>query len=84
MMEITIKTNPNLSQYDTGGGIREINAVITIDETLSPRLKRQVVIYETLGCLLGFVLEHNQLEDITEVLVDALDQLDTLKEGKND
>ena len=73
-MEITL-TKSDISEYDTGGGTREVEAVITIDSKLSPRLQRQVAIYETLGCMLGYALTHEQLETITDTLGDVLDQL---------
>ena len=77
-MEIEIKQDSILTQFDTGGGTRELHAVITIDETLSPRQKRSVAIFETLGCLLSYVVTKEIREEITGLLVDVLDQLEPL------
>ena len=73
-MEITVHKE-GLSEWDTGGGVRDLTCRITIDSNLSPRIQRQVVIYETLGALMGQTLSHRQLEDLTDHLIDALDQL---------
>lgn len=76
-MEIKVSLNSGcMSGYDTGGAVRDIEATITIDKDLHPRLKRHCAIYETLGCLLGYVLSHEQLEEIAEKLTDILDQLE--------
>lgn len=73
---VTIILDPEIKYYDTGGGCRETTSVIHIDESLSQRVKRSVAIYETLGSLLEYTVSHEQLEDITGVLVDVLDQLE--------
>ena len=77
-MEVIVEVNKSISNYDTGGGTREVKAVITIDENLSPHNKRKVVLYETIGCCLDFVLPHEQMESLAETLLSALDQLEPL------
>ena len=82
-MEIELRQDRAMSNFDTGGGVREFSVVITIDETLSPRQKRHVAIFETLGCYLGLVIPREYREEITHSLVDVLDQLEPIG-GKND
>lgn len=71
----------SFSGYDTGGGIRDVKAEITIDSRLHPRVKRHLAIYEALGCALGFCFSHEQLEDLTDLIIDVLDQLEPIEEG---
>jgi len=77
-MEIELNQDSDLGYHDSGGGMRELRARITIDENLKPRQKRYIVIYETLGCLLGFTITRDCREEITTKLVDVLDQLEPL------
>jgi len=77
-MEIEVKQDEALSQFDTGGGTREIKTIITIDNGLSPRNKRAALIYETLGACLDYVLTHEQVERLKDTLMDALDQLEPI------
>jgi len=75
-MEIIVNKDKDLSNYNTGGGTRDLTAVITLDDTLSPRMKRHTLIYETLGIMLGYAIAHEQLEGLADILVEALDQLE--------
>ena len=77
-MEIRVVKNENLKHYDTGGAIREIEVVISVDSSLSHRLQRQFVIFETLGCCLAYSIPKEEREMITEKLMDALDQIEPL------
>ena len=77
---ITIKLDPELKYHDTGGGFRDTTALILIDNNLSQRMKRKVALYETLGSLLEYSIGHDQLEDISDVLLTVLDQLEPCKE----
>ena len=77
-MDIEVRRNHELSGHDTGGGTREVRGVIEIDSNLHPREQRHVLIYETLGCCLDYVLPHQQLEDLADTISDALDQLDPI------
>lgn len=74
-MEITVRQDSTMRHFDTGGGVREVCMTITVDDKLEFRLKRQVVIYEVLGGLLGYAVTHELLENIAEKINDALDQL---------
>lgn len=74
-MDITIHKE-SLRGYDTGGGTREVSAFISVESDYPERLQRKVVIYETLGACLDYVLSHEKLEDLADTLVDALDQLE--------
>ena len=73
-MEIHVHKE-NLSEHDIGGGYRDVVANIWIDETLSPGMQRKALIYEVLGAMLDYAFTHDQLEDISGTLNDALDQL---------
>lgn len=77
-MEIELHQEAELKHFDTGGGLREVKAIIAIDESLAPRQKRYVTIYETLGCLIGFAISRECREEITTILMDVLDQLEPL------
>lgn len=77
-MEIKVERDNTLGHYDTGGGVRDVNCLITINGDLPLRVQRQVAIYETLGTLLGYSLSHRQLEDITDTIMDVLDQLEPI------
>ena len=74
-MEIKV-TQEDMGAYDSGGGCREVIANIVIDEKLHPRMKRVAVVYEVLGSCLGYMLSHESLDDITNAVVEGLDQLD--------
>lgn len=73
-MEIHVQKE-NLRHFDTGGGYREVTAYIKIDGTISPRMRRKALIYETLGAMFDYTFTHEQIEDIADTLNDALDQL---------
>lgn len=74
-MEITIeKNNGILGNFDDG--CREVEATITLASNLPTRRQRETVIYEALAAMLGYVIPHNQLLDITNTLMDALDQVE--------
>lgn len=74
-MEITVEKNEILGQYDDG--CREISIKISVADNISPRRQRDAVIYEVLGSLLGYILSHGQLLEITGQLGHALDQLNS-------
>jgi hypothetical protein len=74
-MEITVKKE-DLSLHDCGGGFREVDIIITVDKTLSPRLQRQAVIFEVIGALTDpFETDFEFITEMTEKIGDALDQL---------
>jgi len=75
-MEIEVIRDVNLGLFDTGGGFREVRAKITIDDSLSPRMKRHTLIFETIGACLGFAIPHKERHELTDTLIDALDQLE--------
>jgi len=77
-MEIEIANSPELNHYDGGGGCREVKAKIEIAEGLSPRMKRKTALYETLGCVMGYIIPHEQIDDISDILLNVLDQLEPL------
>ena len=74
-MEITI-TKEDLSNVDTGGGCRVVTAEIVIDTSQSKRQQRQAVLYETLAVMLDYVISHERLQEMTETLGEALDQIE--------
>jgi len=75
-MEIEVRKEPTLNQYDDG--CREVSCKIGIGENLPPRRQREAAIYETLAALLGYVVVHDRLLTITHILMDVLDQLDAM------
>ena len=77
---ITVHLDSSLKYHDTGGGCRETFASIFVDDSLTKRQQRKVVIYETLGSLLEYAITHEQLEDIADKLMSALDQIDPCEE----
>lgn len=74
-MEIEVRKEQVLAHYDGGGGAREVSATIYIDLTKPGRMQRQILIYEVLGCCLGYVMPHEEIDELASILVDALDQL---------
>jgi len=76
-MDITVKKE-DLRDADTGGGYRNVDAVGTIDENLSPRLQRKVTLFEPLCCLLEYLLTEPHIDDIAEILNDTLAQLEPI------
>jgi len=77
-MEIELVRVTDLSLHDTGGGTRDVKSVITVDDNMPPRMQRKVVLYETIGLALGYVLSHEQVDDLASLLLDVLDQLEPL------
>ena len=75
-MEIAVVKENGLGEYDTGGGTRDVKVVVSVDKSLSPRRQREVVIYEILGSLLGFVIPHDLIEEIVTKVIDGLDQIE--------
>ena len=78
-MEIKVNLEP-IGEYSTGGGCREVSAIITIDSTYSRRLQREHTVYEVMGAIFGYVIPHELLEDAAGILNDALDQLEAERE----
>ena len=64
----------SLRYHDTGGGYRITKAEIYIDSSLPQRMKRKIALYESLGSLLEYT--HEQIDDISDVLLEVLDQLE--------
>jgi len=77
-MEIELKQE-DLSNFDTGGGAREIKASITIDSNMPYRRKREAVIFETLAVFLDTELELNRefVQYLTDHITLNLDELDS-------
>ena len=62
-MLITVRKE-DLSSHDTGGGIRTVQAEITIDSSLPVLRQREILIHEILGAYLGIMIS---TEDICEI-----------------
>jgi len=58
--------------------MRTVQAEIIIDGDQPKRIQRHALIYETLGACLDFLFTHEQIDDLTDTLVDALDQLEPI------
>ena len=74
-MEIVVHLEPQ-NGADLGGGYRDVRSDIYVDNTRGLRLQRKAVIFECLGSMLDYILSETQLDDISEAVCDALDQLD--------
>lgn len=73
---ITLNLDDGLRYHDTGGGYRITRAAIYIDSSLPQRMKRKIALYESLGSLLEYALSHEQIEEISDILLEVLDQLE--------
>ena len=82
-MNIKVELDSSLNHYDTGGGVREIDVVISISDSLTPRMKRKVLFHEVLGTIFGYLLSPEQIDDVGEDLLDALDQLEPVSENNH-
>ena len=82
-MNIEVKLE-DLSEFDTGGGMREVNAKITIDSKMPYRRQREAVIFETLALFLDSELECQRewVQYLTDKVTMNLDILDAIKEGE--
>ena len=78
-MEIDIKIEA-MPELDSGGGLREVSTIITIDSTQSRRQQRQAVIYETPASHLSSCISHEKIHDLTIDIGEALDQWEGLHE----
>lgn len=74
--EIKVNKEEVVHHIDGGGGYRRVTAQIFIDPNLPPRRQKEVVIYETLAAMLTPPFTHEIIEELTDNLVDALDQID--------
>ena len=74
VVEITVNKIDTLGEFDDA--CRQVNCEISVANNVSKRRQRQAVIYETLAALMGYMVPHQLLEDITHKLGEALDQLD--------
>ena len=72
-MDITV-TKDDLSNHDTGGGIRVVKAEIIIDSSLPPLRQRESVIHEILGAYLGSVVSTDDISEIASSINDGLCQ----------
>ena len=65
----------DLSDYDSGGGYREVDARVTVDSSMSKHRQRVALIHEILGVFLGTVIPRENIEEIAEAIADGLRQL---------
>ncbi len=68
----------DLSNYDTGGATREVNASITVDCTLPVERQRECLIHEILGIYLGSILDVGIIEQIAGSISEAIIDLEVL------
>jgi len=73
-MNIEIKLE-DLSEFDTGGGMRECHATVTVDSKMPYRRQREAVIFETLALFLDTELELNRewVQYLTDKITMSLD-----------
>ena len=65
----------DLSNHDTGGGLRRVTAVITIDSSLPYIRQRESVIHEILGAYLGILISTDDITEIAGSINDGICQL---------
>jgi len=66
----------NLQNTDTGGGFRELSAMVTIDNSVPIRRQREAVIYEILALFFEPTYSREFIEDtVTKALIDGLDEV---------
>jgi len=58
-----------------GGGMRRVEATITIDEGLPLHYQKVATVHEILGALLGVVVPTDTIAEIAEHIIDGLDSL---------
>ena len=74
MDDITIRKE-DLSNHDTGGGIRRVTAEITIDSSQSPEMQQRAVVYEVLAAHLDIIITHDNILYLSSAVCDALNEL---------
>ena len=75
MDDITIRKE-DLSNHDTGGGIRRVTTEITIDSSQSPEMQQRAVVYEVLAAHLDLFITHDNILYLSSAVCDALNELD--------
>jgi len=65
----------DLSDHDTGGGFREVDAVITIDSSLPRRRQEETLIHEILGVYLGPVVSTEDIGEMAGAIARELELL---------
>jgi len=78
-MEIKINMVPELSPIDSGGGCCTIGVDIEVDPLSHPKTQQKVVVHEVLEATIGYVVPHDNIERIAELIMDGLEQLDILR-----
>lgn len=79
-MDIEVNKDKALGYCHAGGGCCHITARISIDPNLTRYQQRQTVVHEALEACLGYVLSHEKLIDIEDVVCDALQQWEPIEE----
>ena len=79
-MDIELNADKDLGYCNTGGGRCRITAQISIDPHLTRFQQRSAVVHEALEACLGYVLSHDKLIDIEDVVCDALQQWEPIEE----
>ena len=75
IVEFTI-LKEDMSNHDTGGGVRLTKAEITIDSSLPAIRQREVLIHEMLGTYLGLVISTEDISEIASRLNEGICQLE--------
>jgi len=65
----------DLSDHDTGGGFREVDATITIDSSLPVRRQEEALIYEMLGVYIGLVVSVDDIGEMASTIAGELELL---------
>jgi len=65
----------DLSDHDTGGGFREVDATITIDSSLPSRRQEEALIHEMLGVYLGMTVSVDDIGEMASTIARELELL---------
>ena len=82
-MNMTVKPDPALDSYNTGGGCCETDVLISFNPTDPPHIQRRAVIHEVLEAMFSFVLTHDKIEDAEDMMVAALEDWESALEEWN-
>ena len=72
-MNLEVRTDEGIGYVDAGGGCCELVAVISVDPGMTRENQRRAVIHEALEVCLGYVMPHDKLCDIEDVVCEALE-----------
>ena len=82
-MNLTVKPDPSLDLYDTGGGCCEVTVTISFNPDDPKHIQRRAVIHEVFESMVGCVWPHDKIEDAEDMMVAALEDWESALEEWN-